>query len=350
MLALAVAVSAAMLVWFVNNPLFGEVLERLHRIELPPLLLAIALVPLLQWLRGWRFSLLLGRSLALPVWSHYRLAAQLSFLNLVLPCKIGDFSFPLLAWRILRADLLHGAVTIVWCRLGDFCVVLGMLLLSGACLITPEGHAGYRLALLAAGLASLFLPLGLGSLRRLRGGPLLGRLLGRLPPGGRITYGRRAFLTLTVAIWATHSVIGYLAVRAVAADVALVAAVFASAAGNLAFALPVTGIAGLGPPQAAWTASLHLSGVAWDVAVASALLAYGCILLGAILSALPTLLLRQERLRPLVRAAAGARRRRQRWMRARFGAWGRPGMAVPAAAAAGALARPQRVGSGVSPR
>ncbi len=37
--------------------------------------------------------------------------------------------------------------------------------------------------------------------------------------------------------------------------------VLASAAANLAFALPVSGLAGRGPPQAAWAGALHLTGM-----------------------------------------------------------------------------------------
>ena len=98
------------------------------------------------------------------------------------------------------------------------------------------------------------------------------------------------FLALTAAIWATHSLIGYLAVLAVADDISLLAAAFAGAASNLAFALPINGIAGLGPPQAAWTAALHLTGASWEISLATALLAYGCILVGAVLAAAPTVI------------------------------------------------------------
>jgi hypothetical protein len=135
---LAFLVSAITLVWLVTNPMFGAVLDLLHTLRLEPLLLALALFPLLQWLRAWRFSLLLRRSAEPPRWLEFKLAAQLSFLNLALPFKIGDFSFPLLAKRIVGADLLSGTVAIIWCRLNDACVVAAILLLGGAYLITPR--------------------------------------------------------------------------------------------------------------------------------------------------------------------------------------------------------------------
>jgi Lysylphosphatidylglycerol synthase TM region len=289
---LAFLVSASVLVWLVTNPMFGAVLDLLHTRRLGPLLLALALFPVLQWLRAWRFSLLLRRSPEPPGWPDFKLAAQLSFLNLVLPFKLGDFSFPLLARRTVGADLLGATVAIVWCRVNDLCVVVAILALCGACLITPAEHPWFWWASATVGLISLLLPLTLAPLMSLlRAWPRLGRVLGSLPDHASAQHGRRGFhLALTVAIWSTHSLIGYLAVSAIAADLSLVAAAFAGAASNLAFALPVTGVAGLGPPQAAWTAALHLTGATWEISIASALLVYGCLLVGVILTAAPTLL------------------------------------------------------------
>jgi len=306
MLALAVLISAAMLVWLVTDPVFGAVLDLLHRLRLEPLLLAVVLVAPLQWLRGWRFAVLLQRQPDLPDWRHFKLAAQLSFLNMALPFKVGDFSFPLLARRTVAADLLPATVAIIWCRLSDLCVVAGMLLVAGAWLITPEGHGAYRLAAAALGLFCLLLPLALAPLSSLlRAARRFRPLLRLLPASAPMPAGNGGFLALTVAIWATHSLIGYLAVLAVADDVSLLAATFAGAASNLAFALPVTGVAGLGPPQAAWTAALHLTGASWEIALASALLTYGCTLVGAIVAAAPTMAWLE---RPLRAAAAQAQR------------------------------------------
>ena len=148
------------------------------------------------------------------------------------------------------------------------------------------------MASLTAGLICLLLPLALAlTMSRLRPSPGLRRVLGPLPDHASALHGCRVFhLALTVAIWLTHGLIGYLAAIAIAADLAFVAAIFAGAASNLAFALPVTGVAGLGPPQAAWAAALHLSGATWEISIASALLVYGCLLLGVVLTAAPTLI------------------------------------------------------------
>jgi hypothetical protein len=289
---LAFLVSGSMLVWLITNPMLGAVLDLLHTRRLGPLLLALALIPMLQWLRAWRFSLLLHRSAQPPRWPDFMLTAQLSFLNLVLPFKLGDFSFPLLARRTVGADLFGATVAIIWCRVNDLCVVVAILTLCGAYLITPAERPWLWLACTSVGLISLLLPLTLAPVMSLlRAWPRLGRMLGSLPDHAAAQHGRRAFhLALTVAIWLTHSLIGYRAVAAIATDLSFVAAAFAGAASNLAFALPVTGVAGLGPPQAAWTAALHLAGATWEIAIASEMLVYGCLLVGVILTAAPTLL------------------------------------------------------------
>jgi uncharacterized membrane protein YbhN (UPF0104 family) len=158
----------------------------------------------------------------------------------------------------------------------------------------------------ALGLICLLLPFALGPLSSLlRAVRRFRPLLRLLPASAPMPTGNGGFLALTVAIWATHSLIGYLAVLAVTDDVSLIAATFASAASNLAFALPVTGVAGLGPPQAAWTAALHLTGASWHISVATALLTYGCILVGAIIAAAPTVAWLE---RPLRAASAQAQR------------------------------------------
>jgi hypothetical protein len=55
-----------------------------------------------------------------------------------------------------------------------------------------------------------------------------------------------------------------------------------AAAGNVAFALPVNGVAGIGPPQAAWVAATTRAGVPWDDAVVSALALHAVVLANAL--------------------------------------------------------------------
>jgi hypothetical protein len=74
------------------------------------------------------------------------------------------------------------------------------------------------------------------------------------------------------------------------------AVVVAGAASNVAFALPVNGIAGLGPPQAAWATVLNWAGASWEVAAVTALVCHGCILIGVAVTAALSLLVPARRL------------------------------------------------------
>ena len=57
---LAYLVTVGVLVWLLSNPMFGSVIAMLQQARISPLLLALALIPVLQWLRAWRFSMLLN--------------------------------------------------------------------------------------------------------------------------------------------------------------------------------------------------------------------------------------------------------------------------------------------------
>ncbi len=94
--------------------------------------------------------------------------------------------------------------------------------------------------------------------------------------------GHVSAIGLTLAIWVTQAGIAYLAVIAVDPGSSFWPAMTAGAAANLAFALPITGIAGLGPAQAAWATALNLAGTPWDTAIASALAGYAVVLTGAL--------------------------------------------------------------------
>jgi hypothetical protein len=290
-------VTIGALAWLLFNPLIGSVAVLLQRARISPILFALALIAVLQWLRAWRFSMMLTADYhRSPSWAILRLTCHLSFLNLALPFKVGDLSFPLLAKRALGTRIPHAAGTMLWCRSIDLFVVVGLLLLYGA-LSWSSGLAwGHRQLILGAASSCLLAPLALPTLVPTLLGlfgsrPALQSLRDGLAESTRLLQGLggRVFcLGVTMVIWFTHGWICYLAAVAVAGDLTFVAAALAAAASNLAFALPVTGVAGLGPPQAAWSAVLLLLGADWDVAVASALMVYGCLVLGSFLTATAT--------------------------------------------------------------
>lgn len=157
-------VTIGVLAWLLFNPLTGSVAVLLQRARILPILFALALIVMLQWLRAWRFSMLLTANHRSPSWTILKLTCHLSFLNLALPFKVGDLSFPLLAKRALGTRIPHAAGTILWCRAIDLFVVGGLLLLYGALAWSSSLAWGHRQLILGAASTCLLAPLALPSL------------------------------------------------------------------------------------------------------------------------------------------------------------------------------------------
>src|SRR5262249_25553716 len=83
--------------------------------------------------------------------------------------------------------------------------------------------------------------------------------------------------------WLAFGLAAALVAGAVVDTVSPNAALLGAAAGNLAFALPVNGIAGLGPAQAAWVWATVWAGVPQSDAVLSALALHAVALSNALL-------------------------------------------------------------------
>jgi hypothetical protein len=66
--------------------------------------------------------------------------------------------------------------------------------------------------------------------------------------------------------------------------------VLASTAASVTFALPVSGVAGIGPMQAAWAMALTVLGWTWESAIANALLSHATMLTSSALLSLASVL------------------------------------------------------------
>jgi uncharacterized membrane protein YbhN (UPF0104 family) len=286
---LALAVSAACL-YFLLTPEIVASFARLLLAEARPLpvLAAFALVALVQWLRAWRFNVMMTGGLALPGAALTRIAFQLNFWNFLLPLRLGELSYPVLMNRRLGYGLLHAAGVLLIARLFDLATVGAILLGAAAChdLWPGAGRALLALAALALGLAPLGLAVaGLALRRHLARLPRVGNAAARLTAGFEAIGGYGAGLGavgLSLALWLVFGLAAILVAQAVVATVSPAAAMLGAAAGNVAFALPVNGIAGIGPAPAAWVAATTRAGVPWDDAVVSALALHAVVLTNAL--------------------------------------------------------------------
>lgn len=247
--------------------------------------LAGALVMVLAVARAWRIADAIGRPLSTQI---IRVSLLHGFAVLVTPARLGEIALPALLNRAGLQDLSAAAGMLVFIRLLD---LLFMVMIGGAAAgLTLHGHAdlgglapwGWAASLTAAACLAA-IPIFSSRLRVRTGNPS--------PAGSPVrtvffraaadavgdcgsgqTYFRLSFVTAVILL----TMIGfhYVCALAVGAAPGIVGGVMASAAAILAFALPINGIGGLGPTQAAWTFALAVQGVNWDKALIAGMLIY----------------------------------------------------------------------------
>lgn len=288
--ALAAAAVTAAVLWLLLSPAVVEALRAsLGRANWPALAAALALTGCVQWLRAWRFSVALTGRLRLPEAPLIRIALQLNMLNVLLPFRLGELSFPVMMRRTYGCGVLHATGVLLLARMFDLCAVGAILLGTAAALDLAGGAGPLLLAGAAAGLAltPMVLIAAGGAMRS-----LVPRIAGIGGTMDRLALGldamaqapaRAAAVVLSFAIWLSFGAAAVLVAAAVTDAVPPLAAMLGAAAGNLAFALPINGLAGLGPAQAAWVAAVTRAGVPWEDAVVSALLLHAVVLVGAVL-------------------------------------------------------------------
>ena len=204
--------------------------------------------------------------------------------------------------------LLRSAGVLLLARLFDLTTVVAILLGAAALFLsTPTAQVASLIGALGFALAPfVLLGLGVALLPRLEArlaGSRLGSRLGQRLGAGfarfarssepdadgvaalrRIGRGRvRLVVGLGFAIWLAFGLAAVLVAAAVVDTVAPSAALLGAAAGNLAFALPVNGLAGLGPAQAAWVLATTWAGVPRADAIVSALALHAVVLGNALL-------------------------------------------------------------------
>lgn len=228
-----------------------------------------------------------------PRASCWRIVSEALFWSFLFPMKLGELSLPILLHRRLQVGLGRAAATLVFVRLSDLGTVVGLGALAAIPLLLAAGLEGPQTALLpllaVLGLLALASPallaaLGVWAVRwpRLANLPLPAGL------GGTDTFWLCA---AGLGLWLTHGILAWLATQAVGLDVSLAAALVASSAAAIGFALPVSGFMGLGPQQVAFAAALNLSAMSWDKATLAAAAVYFVVLIGACSTALVSFLL-----------------------------------------------------------
>lgn len=275
-LALAMTIAAAR--YLITPPVLDALHIAIDRIDPLTVVLALALNGALQWLRAWRFAVMTRGELVTPDAGLVRIAFQLNFFNFVLPLRLGELSYPVLMRRTYGQPLLESMGVLLVARVFDLATLAAILLLLAVQLGFFDGawlNAGLAmLAVFAAGL-----PVILGT-----SGRLVTPLAARLPKLSRhaVALGSAlrtledhrvqfASTALSVAIWISYGLMAVLVASALSPAINIAQGMLGAAASNVAFALPVNGIAGFGPAQAAWVFAVTGAGVPWREAAVTAL-------------------------------------------------------------------------------
>jgi hypothetical protein len=289
----AIGVTAICLYLMLTEEMVRTLRDVLPRVQPLPLVLVLPLTLVINQVRSARFALALGTSGPGTALRMGRICALLVFLNYMLPFKMGEISFPVLAKRTFDTSYATSLGVLVYSRVLDLLMVLT---LGGFALGTlPGGEASGpgRLALpvaVGAALTLFFVPFlvirfhDVG--QRLTRSARLLELMERLFQGCRAVASPRrhaAYLSLTLAVWVLHATCALCTMRAMGALLGagparaqngVLDGVIASAAASVTFAFPVSGVAGVGPMQASWAYALTLRGWKWEMAVANAFLAH----------------------------------------------------------------------------
>lgn len=247
----------------------------------------IGLSLLMAVLRAMRVAVLARVAYAAPV-------VKASFLhgvaNAVLPARMGEAVLPLALARYGGLDLLRAIGLLIIVRTGDLVALAGIGLTLIALLDVVNLHPLVRILIATVGVA---LVLCVGAV------PALVRLAARVAPelvshfAARIA-GAGSHLTLvsngsliasTLAIWIVLGLAAQISVAAAGLDVGFPTIWLACVAASFAFALPMNGIASIGPFEAAFVGVLAATGTSAEAALTAAIHLHLCALIAAGLAA-----------------------------------------------------------------
>jgi uncharacterized membrane protein YbhN (UPF0104 family) len=291
----SIAVTALAVHLLLTDELIEQLRSLVELVKPLPLLGAAALSATIQYMRGWRFGILLHGEARPAGLALFRISALLTFFNYALPFRTGEASFVVMAQRAFNTRLITGASILVVTRILDLVTIAGAGGLAVALAIPdrPVWTAiGIVVAVGAAGVllvAPMLARLPLVQLISRKGRwPRLrslaeGIVAGLVHLDGRHQY--RVFAVLTVAIWVAQAAIGYICMSQVLPETTFAASLLAVSAATFTFSLPVNGVGGVGPAQAAWAFALTFAAYEWSPALTSGLLNHAVLVASATLLA-----------------------------------------------------------------
>lgn len=294
----AIAITALSVHLALTDAMRRTLREVAPRVDLRILALVFPLTIVLNLVRAVRFTRTLGVGGPGALRKMFEINGMLVFLGLMLPFKAGELSFPVMTKRAFDHDYTASLATLAYTRVTDLLAVvaLGGFALSslwreGTAATSVAGRLAFPCAVGSA-LALVALPSLLARAhalgRRLTKSPRVHAILERLFDGCRRVAAPRdhaVYLGLTLLVWGILASTSWLSMVAMGVTSSLRDGLLANTASSITFALPVSGVAGIGPVQASWAYALTLVGWSWESAVANALLSHAAMIVcGALLS------------------------------------------------------------------
>lgn len=239
-----------------------------------------------QALRAWRLSVLLGHPISLPL---VGLVARHQFWANLLPFRAGEAALPVFLKISYKIPLVQGAMMLLVLRVYDLGmivalggVVAGVMLWSApwfapaAPWVLTLGVCATMCLFIAPWIAQGFLSL-----------PWLQKIKSLLEGLTALTPShQRRLVWTTLWVWVSVLAAYALAFQAVGISLTAAEAIISGAAGALAFALPINGLAGVGPFEAAITATLSSLGYDASLSLSAAIAAHITVFLATALQAL----------------------------------------------------------------
>ena len=252
------------------------------RVSLTQLVLLFMLGLVTVFLRVMRLCVAIGQPLQ---WIYYRAVTFQGAAVATLPAKIGEAVLPMALMRQAGYSLPHAVGILLLLRLYDLLILLVFGAASLALLAPEFGMTGWRPLVLAGGGGAILVMVLFPQLAILvswlfhkylgSGGRLVG-LIDQLSFTARDLPARRltGLILLSGLIWASLFVVFYLTGKIIGATPGATSSVLAGVAASMAFALPLNGVANVGPFEAAWASVMIPLGVPPEAAIAAAILSH----------------------------------------------------------------------------
>jgi glycosyltransferase 2 family protein len=292
-LLLAALITLVFIGWIAYSSDWLEIWTILKDADFMLVVIAALLTLPVQWLRACRFKLMLNLT-DQPLWPMFRVAGLLGVFNTLIPFRLGELSFPLMINKTFGTGKAYALGVLTFVRFFDLALVV--LLLSVFGLLTlpaAELLKAFAITTAAGAVAGILSMMYLAQfvrsqVLRFTGEGSLSKLISQMADGAAALSSNHklSFIGYSLLIWLLLGGMATISAMAVIPSLNVLQGYFAAAASNIAFALPVSGVASLGPAQVAWAEALRLNGQPYQLAIASALAVHVGILLGNALTAL----------------------------------------------------------------